>query len=148
MDVLFYSKRELTENDFSYFYRTNLDLLGGKMANDSQECATMSRFLYGLSSSYLLTGNNRAFSAASACAKYLINAFSTLTHDHMYCFWKFGRKHDGKSMKDIISSQNGDDFGTYALYEQIYALAGLTQYYRITQDATILFYNYTFHQCV
>ncbi|MDR1218771.1 MAG: hypothetical protein LBK73_04090 [Treponema sp.] len=140
MDVLFDSKRELTENDFSSFYRTNLDFLGGRTANDTQECATMSRFLYGLSSSYLLTGNNRAFSAASACAKYLINAFSTLTHDHMYCFWKFGRKHDGKSMKDIISSQNGDDFGTYALYEQIYALAGLTQYYRITQDTTVLFY--------
>jgi hypothetical protein len=140
MDVLFDNRRELTENDFSYFYRTNLDLLGGKTGNDTQECATMSRFLYGLSSSYLLTGNNRAFSAASACAKYLVNAFSTLTHDHMYCFWKFGRKHDGKSVKDIISSQNGDDFGTYALYEQIYALAGLTQYYRITQDTSILFY--------
>jgi hypothetical protein len=140
MDVLFDNKRELTENDFSYFYRTNLDFLGGKTSNDTQECATMSRFLYGLSSSYLLTGNSRAFSAASACAKYLVNAFSTLTHDHMYCFWKFGRTHDGKSVRDIISSQNGDDLGSYALYEQIYALAGLTQYYRITQDTNILFY--------
>lgn len=139
-DVLFEDKRELTENDFAYFYRTNLDLLGGRTADDIQECATMSRFLYGLSSSYLLTGNDRAYSAASACAKYLINAFSTLTHDHMYCFWKFGRKHDHKSTKDIISSQNGDDLGSYALYEQIYALAGLTQYYRITQDTNILFY--------
>jgi mannose/cellobiose epimerase-like protein (N-acyl-D-glucosamine 2-epimerase family) len=100
----------------------------------------MSRFLYGLSSSYLLTGNNRAFSAASACAKYLINAFSVLTHDHLYCFWKFGRQHDGKSTKDILSSENGDDKGSYALYEQIYALAGLTQYYRITQDTGVLFY--------
>ncbi|OIP53327.1 MAG: hypothetical protein AUK31_01645 [Fibrobacteres bacterium CG2_30_45_31] len=140
MDVLFKDKRELTENDFSGFYRTNLDLSGDPTSDDTQECATMSRFLYGLSSSYLLTGNDRAFSAAKACAHYLINAFSVLTHDHMYCFWKFSRKHDGKSMKDIISSKNGDDNGTYALYEQIYALAGLTQYYRITQDTNILFY--------
>jgi len=140
LDVLFDDKRELTENDFSYFYRTNLDLFGGKTADDTQECATMSRFLYGLSSSYLLTGNDRALSAASACAKYLINAFSILSHDHLYCFWKFGRKHDRKSTKDIISSQNGDDFGSFALYEQIYALAGLTQYYRVTQDTNILFF--------
>lgn len=140
MDVLFKNKRELTENDFAEFYRTNLDLFGNPTADDSQECATMSRFLYGLSSSYLLTGNDRAFSAAKACAKYLINAFSILTHDHMYCFWKFGRKRDHNSTKEILSSQNGDDFGTYALYEQIYALAGLTQYYRITQDTGILNY--------
>lgn len=140
MDVLFEHKRELTENDFAYFYRTNLDLFGGKTADDKQEGATMSRFLYGLSSSYLLTGNDRAFSAAKACAKYMINAFSILSHDRMYCFWKFARKQDGKSTKDIIGSQNGDDQGSYALYEQIYALAGLTQYYRITQDTNILFY--------
>ncbi len=140
MDVLFQSKRELTENDFASFYRTNLNLFGYKTDDDTQECATMSRFLYGLCSSYLLTGNDRALSAARACAKYMINAFSILSHDHMYCFWKFGRRRDGNSSKDIISSQNGDDLGSYALYEQIYALAGLTQYYRITQDTEILLY--------
>ncbi len=140
LDVLFEDKREITENDFANFYRTNLDLMGGRTADDTQESATMSRFLYGLSSSYLLTGNDRAFSAAKSCANYLINAFSILSHDHMYCFWKFGRKHDRKSSKDIMSSQNDDDKGSYALYEQIYALAGLAQYYRITQDTSILFY--------
>ncbi len=140
LDVLFEDKREITENDFAYFYRTNIDFLGGKTSNDTQECATLSRFLYGLSSSYLLTGSDRAFSASKACATYLINAFSILSHDHMYCFWKFGRRHDGKSSMDIMSSQNEDDKGSYALYEQIYALAGLAQYYRITQDTSILFY--------
>lgn len=140
LDILFEDKREITENDFAYFYRTNLDLFGNRTADDTQECATMSRFLYGLSSSYLLTGNDRAYSAAKACAKYLINAFSILSHDRMYCFWKFGRKHDRKSTREIMSSQNGDDKGSYALYEQIYAIAGLAQYYRITQDTNILFY--------
>jgi hypothetical protein len=138
MDVLFDDRREVTENDFASFYRTNLDLFGGKTGDDVQECATMSRFLYGLSSSYLMTGNDRALSAARACAKYMVNAFSVLSHDRMYCFWKFGRKHDRGSTKEIIGSLNPDDLGSYALYEQIYALAGLTQYYRITQDTTIL----------
>lgn len=140
MDVLFENKRELAENDFADFYRTNLDLLGGVTSDDTQECATMSRFLYGLSSSYLLTGNDRAFSAAKACAAYMMNAFSILSHDQMYCFWRFGRKRVGKSAKALIGSTNPDDAGSYALYEQIYALAGLTQYYRISQDTTVLFY--------
>jgi mannose/cellobiose epimerase-like protein (N-acyl-D-glucosamine 2-epimerase family) len=140
LDVLFENRREFTENDFSEFYRTNLDLLGGATENDIQECATMSRFLYGLSSAYLLTGNDRSLSAARACAKYLINAYATPSHDGSYIFWKFGRERDGNSTKDIIGSLNPDDRGTYALYEQIYALSGLTQYYRVTQDTWVLRY--------
>jgi mannose/cellobiose epimerase-like protein (N-acyl-D-glucosamine 2-epimerase family) len=140
LDVLFQSRREFTENDFSEFYRTNLDLLGGATENVIQECATMSRFLYGLSSAYLLTGNQRSLSAARACAKYLINAYATPDHEGEYVFWKFGRERDGNSTKAIIGSLNPDDRGTYALYEQIYALSGLTQYYRVTQDTWVLGY--------
>ena len=141
LDVLFEERRVITKNDFAQFYRTSLDLLGGRTDYAAQECATMSRFLYGLSSSYLLTGNERALSAASACAEYLIEAFSVISHDRRYCFWKFGRVLvDGRSTKDIVPSQNPDDLNSYALYEQIYALSGLTQYYRITQDTNILKY--------
>jgi mannose/cellobiose epimerase-like protein (N-acyl-D-glucosamine 2-epimerase family) len=140
LDVLFQSRREFTENDFSEFYRTNLDLLGGATGDLTQECATMSRFLYGLSSAYLLTGNERSLSAARACAKYLVNAYSNPSHDGEYIFWKFGRVKDGKSTKEIIGSLNPDDRGSFALYEQIYVLSGLTQYYRITQDTWILGY--------
>src|SRR5205823_13259850 len=42
--------------------------------------------------------------------------------------------------EDIVPSQNSDDVGAFALYEQIYALSGLTQYYRISQDRTVLKY--------
>ncbi len=138
LDILFLTKREFTENDFAEYYRTNLDLLGGATMDCIQECATLSRFLYGLSSSYLLTGNERSLSAAKACAKYIINAYSSPSHDGKYVFWKFGRVRDSKSTKEIIGSLNPDDFGTYALYEQIYAISGLTQYYRITQDTWVL----------
>ena len=140
LDVLFGTKRKFNENDFAENYRTNLDLLGGVTANEMQECATMSRFLYGLSSSYMLTGNDRALSAAKACSRYLVNAFSSPSHDGEHVFWKFGRVIEGKSTKDIIGSLNPDDKGTFALYEQIYALSGLTQYYRATQDTWILGY--------
>jgi hypothetical protein len=37
-----------------------------------------------------------------------------------------------------MTSQNSDDLGTIPLYEQIYALAGLAQYYRITLDWEVL----------
>lgn len=140
LDVLFQTKREFTESDFAEFYRTNLDLLGGPTMNSIQECATLSRFLYGLSSSYLLTGNERSLSAAKACSKYIINAYSNSSHDGKYVFWKFGRIKDSKSTKEIIGSLNPEDFGSYALYEQIYAISGLTQYYRITQDTWVLNY--------
>lgn len=140
LDTLFESKRELDENDFARHYRTYLGMVGNPLDNSSQECATLSRFLYGLSSSYLLTGNDRALSAARACAKYLINAYAILSHDREYCFWKFSRVKDENTTREILASQNYDDLGTYALYEQIYALSGLAQYYRITQDPWVLSY--------
>ena len=37
-----------------------------------------------------------------------------------------------------MASENPDDRDTIPLYEQIYALAGLAQYYRITQDWEVL----------
>ena len=40
--------------------------------------------------------------------------------------------------KLIIPSENPDDAGTIPLYEQIYALAGLAQYYRISLDWEVL----------
>lgn len=140
LDVLFDDTRDFTINDFAERYRTNLNILGGKTDDAGQECATMSRFLYGLSSSYLLTGNERPLSAARACAEYLVSAFAIVSHDRRYCFWKFGRRRSEASVRDIVPSQTLDDRNSYALYEQIYALSGLTQYYRITQDTKILSY--------
>lgn len=140
LDALFGNVRDFTVNDFAKGYRTHLDLLGSVTDEVTQESATMSRFLYGLSSSYLLTGNERALSAARACAEYLIQGFSVVSHDRRYCFWKFGRTKDNRTTREIVASLNGDDLGSYALYEQIYALSGLAQFYRITQDTGVLSY--------
>lgn len=138
LDTLFDSKRELTENDFAQFYRTSLDLLGSPTDDVIQECATLSRFLYGLASSYLLTGNLRSLSASKSCAKYLMNAYREMSHDERRLLWKYGRRRVGRSTKEIHASENPEDLGTYACYEQIYVLSGLAQYYRITLDPEVL----------
>lgn len=136
LDTTFGNKRTFTTDDLMEFYRTNLNIVGEATADPIQECATLSRFLYGLSSAYLLTGLDRFYSAAKATAYYLCDTFRSPSHDQTYCFWKFGRR--GKPFnEDITPSQNPDDRETYALYEQIYALAGLTQFYRISQDRRI-----------
>ena len=58
-----------------------------------------------------------------------------------YCFWAFGRRRNLRGEKGeflLIASEGPDDRGTLPLYEQIYALAGLTQFYRITLDMDLL----------
>lgn len=134
LDDLFQDRRTFEWDDFAELYRTNLNILGQPTDNVTQECATLSRLIYGLSSCYLLTGGERYLQAARAGVKYQRETFRSLSHDGQYCFWMFGkRKCDGVT-KFLIPSENPDDSGTIPLYEQIYALAGLCQYYRITQD--------------
>lgn len=116
-------------------YRTNLGISGMPVQNkDIQECATLSRLIYGLSSAYLLTGSERFLQAARNGVAYQREWFRSLSHDGKYCFWAYGKL--DRNM--IMASQNDDDKDTIPLYEQIYCLAGLAQYYRITSDWEVL----------
>lgn len=133
LDLLFDRQRSYAIDDFSRLYRTNLNITGQPLSED-QECAILSRLIYGLSSAYLLTGQNRYYLAAKAGVAYQRQAFRSLSHDGRHCFWAYGRRRDATGEHLIIPSQNGDDHDTIPLYEQIYALAGLAQYYRITLD--------------
>ncbi|WP_207787592.1 AGE family epimerase/isomerase [Candidatus Thiosymbion oneisti] len=137
LDLLFEHRRSYAIDDFSHFYRTSLNITGQPLSED-QECATLSRLIYGLSSAYLLTGQNRYYLAAKAGVAYQRQAFRSLSHDGRHCFWAYGRRRDAAGERLIIPSQNGDDHDTIPLYEQIYALAGLAQYYRITLDWEVL----------
>ncbi|MQX37558.1 AGE family epimerase/isomerase [Roseospira navarrensis] len=139
LDNLFDHRRSYTIDDFSQFYRTNLNIQGMPTDNSIQECATLARLIYGLASAYLLTGNERYFLAARAGVAYQREAFRQVSHDGKYVFWAYGRqRHADGSVTLLVPSQNGDDFNTIPLYEQIYALAGLTQYFRITLDWEVL----------
>ncbi len=115
--------------DFSK-YQTNLSYIGSKEPDPIQECATLSRLIYGLSSAYLMTGNEQYYQAAKKGVEYQRDTFRTEAHDGSFVVWTFGYRRGHK----ILPSQFGDDFNTIPLYEQIYALAGLTQFYRISND--------------
>ena len=141
LDHLFDVRRSYTIDDFSELYRTNLNILGQATDETVQECAVLSRLLYDLSSAYLMTGAERYLMAARAAVNYLREAFRSLSHDGRYCFWAYGRKRNIQGERGeflLFASQGPDDQGTIPLYEQIYALAGLTQFYRVTLDWEVL----------
>jgi mannose/cellobiose epimerase-like protein (N-acyl-D-glucosamine 2-epimerase family) len=138
LDQLFDATRNYSLEDFAKFYRTNLNILGGGTDDRTQECATLSRLIYGLSSAYLLTGAERYFLAASAAVAYQRQAFRSLSSGGRHCFWAHGRRATSAGERLLMASEFPDDAGTIPLYEQIYALAGLAQYYRITADWEVL----------
>ncbi len=133
---LFGENLDFRVTDFSKCYRTNLNITGLPDAGGDpvQEMATLSRLIYGFSSAYLLTGARRFFLAAQIGVEYQREAFRSLSHDGQYAFWAFGKRNG----KVIVPSENEDDRGTIPLYEQIYALAGMAQYFRITGDWEVL----------
>ena len=138
LNDLFHDKRNYQIDDFVALYQTNLNILGLPSDDNIQEMATLSRFIYGLSSAYLMTGDIRFYLAAKAGVEFQRDAFRSLSADGRFCFWAFGRRRGKYGTKLIIPSENPDDLGTIPLYEQIYALAGMTQFYRISADWEVL----------
>lgn len=137
LGYLFPNKQSYAVEDFK-LYQTNLNIIGLPEDDNVQECATLSRLIYGLSSTFLLTGCLSYLSAAHAAVKYLRETFRSLSSDGQHCFWASGKRKTKYSYQLYITSLNSDDQGTIPLYEQIYALAGLSQYYRITLDWEVL----------
>ncbi len=137
LGFLFPNKQSYEIDDFA-LYRTNLNIIGLPTDDTVQECATLSRLIYGLSSAYLLTGCERYLSAARAGVNYQRETFRSLTRDGKHCFWAAAKRKTEYSYQMYVRSLNDDDKDTIPLYEQIYALAGLAQYYRITLDWEVL----------
>lgn len=137
LGYLFPNEQTYEIDDFA-LYQTNLNIIGLPVDDNIQECATLSRLIYGLSSAYLLTGCERYLSAARAGVNYQRETFRSLTHDGKHCLWAFGKRKTKYSYQLYMRSLNDDDRESIPLYEQIYALAGLAQYYRITLDWEVL----------
>lgn len=114
-------------------YRTELNILY-QPKSDMQEIATLSRLLYGFAVTYQLTGRERYLEALRKGVEYQRNKFKVTLPDGKSVFW--ASFYDGATLH--LPSNNGDDNGTIPLYEQIYSLAGLTMYYRITGDLETL----------
>jgi len=135
---LFGDSRDYRASDFSSLYRSNLNIYGGSTNDNIQLMATLSRFIYGLSSAYLLLGDRRYLDAARAGVDFQRTAFRSLSHDGRTILWSYGRKKLADGTLTLVASQNRFEENTIPIYEQIYALAGLSQYFRITGDMEVL----------
>ena len=117
-------------------YRTVITKTGEKRPDwlNLQETDTISRLVYGLSSAYLMNGNPRVLRAAAELVRYQRERLRVESADGRTVSWLHALR-DGRP---VVASRFSDDEGTIPLYEQIYAVAGLTQYYRITGDPEVL----------
>jgi mannose/cellobiose epimerase-like protein (N-acyl-D-glucosamine 2-epimerase family) len=120
-------------------YRTIINLSGKKEAdNYRQETDTISRLVYGMASCYMMTGEDRFLEAAEKGTQYLRDHMRFYDPDEKVVYWYHGIDVHGRREDKIFASEFGDDYDAIPAYEQIYALAGPIQTYRITGDPKIL----------
>ena len=118
-------------------YRTALELTGEHKGDYTQETDTISRLVYGFASTFLLTGEEVYLEAAEKGTEYLRDHMRFYDVDENIVYWYHGiNVKNGKEFK-VFSSDFDDDYDAIPAYEQIYALAGPTQTYRITGDPRI-----------
>ncbi len=137
----FYIRAEFGGPDTINFrdYRTIINLAGRKEAdNYRQETDTISRLVYGMASCYMLTGEDRFLEAAEKGTQYLRDHMRFYDPDEKVVYWYHGIDVHGTREDKIFASEFGDDYDAIPAYEQIYALAGPIQNYRITGDPRIL----------
>lgn len=136
----FYLDAEFPSGEIDFKnYKTNISVTGDKKQSVRQETDTISRLVYGFASAFLMTGEERYYEAATKGTQYLRDHMRFQDKSAGICYWYHGvdRYADGREQK-IFSSEFGDDYNALPCYEQIYALAGPIQTYRINGDARIL----------
>jgi mannose/cellobiose epimerase-like protein (N-acyl-D-glucosamine 2-epimerase family) len=119
-------------------YRTFLHLGGTKKGDYLQETDTVSRLVYGFATAYLLTGEDRFLEGAERGTEYLRGHMRFYDQDEDLVYWYHGIQVSGDREQKLLTSEFGDDYDSIPAYEQIYALAGPTQTFRITGDPRIL----------
>ena len=120
-------------------YRTTITLTGEKAQDHyRQETDTISRLVYGFASAYLLTGDDRFLEGAEKGTEYLREHMRFYDMDENIVYWYHGIDVAGRRETKVFASEFGDDLDAIPAYEQIYALAGPIQTYRITGDPRIL----------
>ncbi|MGF1425114.1 AGE family epimerase/isomerase [Kitasatospora sp. LaBMicrA B282] len=124
-------------------FRTLLTLSGTHVAdfdgNDvRQETDTISRLVYGLATAFMLTGEERFLAAAESGTEYLREHMQVSDDQEGVVYWYHGIDITEAGQRKVFASEFGDDFDAIPMYEQIYALAGPTQTFRITGDQRIL----------
>jgi mannose/cellobiose epimerase-like protein (N-acyl-D-glucosamine 2-epimerase family) len=126
-----------TEIDYRN-YRTFLHLAGSKRGDYLQETDTISRLIYGLSSAYMLTGQDAFLQAAEKGTQYLRDHMRFYDEDNDVVYWYHGIRVEGDKETKLLTSEFTDDKYSIPMYEQIYALCGPCMTYRSTGDPKIL----------
>jgi mannose/cellobiose epimerase-like protein (N-acyl-D-glucosamine 2-epimerase family) len=136
----FYLRAQFGAGPIDYAdYRTTITLTGEKPADRyRQETDTISRLVYGFASAYLLTGDDRFLESAEKGTEHLREHMRFYDLDENIVYWYHGIDVEGRRETKVFASEFGDDFDAIPAYEQIYALAGPIQTYRITGDPRIL----------
>ncbi len=136
----FYLKAQFRGEPVNYDnYRTTITLTGDKPTdNYRQETDTISRLVYGFASAYMLTGDERFLEGAEKGTEYLREHMRFYDLDENIVYWYHGIDVHGAREDKVFASEFGDDLDAIPAYEQIYALAGPIQTYRITGDPRIL----------
>jgi mannose/cellobiose epimerase-like protein (N-acyl-D-glucosamine 2-epimerase family) len=119
-------------------YRTFLHLGGSKKGDYLQETDTISRLVYGFASAFLLTGEDKFLEGAERGTEYLREHMRFNDPDEDLTYWYHGIQVTGNREQKLLTSEFGDDYDSIPMYEQIYALAGPIQTYRVTGDPRIL----------
>jgi mannose/cellobiose epimerase-like protein (N-acyl-D-glucosamine 2-epimerase family) len=119
-------------------YRTMLHLAGSKKGDYLQETDTISRMIYGLSTAYMLTGEDGFLEACEKGVQYLRDHMRFYDEDNDVVYWYHGIKIEGEKEHKLLTSEFGDDYYSIPAYEQIYALCGPCMTYRITGDPKIM----------
>ena len=113
----------------------------GKRESGVQNLDTISRLVYGFATAYMMTGDPRTLEAAEKGCEYMQKHFRHRNSSEGICYWysEIDIQRDGTIRKLIGSFAGGDEGGkAMPCYEQIYALAGMTQTYRITGNPDLL----------
>ncbi len=119
-------------------YRTSLALTGEQKGDFRQETDTISRLVYGFASAFMLTGEEIFLEAAEKGTEYLRDHMRFYDIDENIIYWYHGISVKGDKEHKIFASEFGDDYDAIPMYEQIYALAGPTQTYRLNGDPRIM----------
>ncbi len=136
----FYLRAQFDDQAIDYDnYRTTITVTGEKAKDHyRQETDTISRLVYGFATAYMMTGDDRFLEAAEKGTEYLREHMRFYDLDEDIVYWYHGIDVEGRRETKIFASEFGDDFDAIPAYEQIYALAGPVQTYRLTGDPHIL----------
>jgi hypothetical protein len=120
-------------------YRTDISMTGERHSKSfRQETDTISRLVYGFASTFLLTGEDIFLEGAEAGSEYLREHMRFYDTDEDIAYWYHGIDVKNGRETKVFASEFGDDYDAVPMYEQIYALAGPTQTYRVNGDPAIM----------